>query len=108
MTIDRPGCPVCRGHVTKTERGFYTCARHGVMPYEYIRGRLSLDQALKMMADWGTAERPRRVSRPPAVTAPRSDIEALLNQLRNAVNPADKRKLRARLRAAGHVGGARG
>lgn len=102
-------CPVCSGGITKGPSGYYTCSSHGVMPYGYVAGEFGRDRALDMMADWGMAERPRkRRAVEPSTEEPRPGVAELLKQLKGMTNPADKRRLRAKLRALGHKGGARG
>lgn len=117
MAKTKTSCPICDGAVGEA-RGFFSCESHGIVPYDWAVGTITRDKALAMMAKWGH-EVPRKaakaVSRPPtppdesrAQGTPPKGVAALLAALRVETNPADKRRLRAKLRAAGHTGGIRG
>lgn len=106
-------CPVCEGRITENG-GYYFCDSHGIMPYDWVVGNIGRDKALDMMEKWGLEiKRPKRekVVRTresddtPAPAPVKGDVTSLLNQLKLAMNPVDKRKLRAALRKAGHTGG---
>ncbi len=97
------------------------CPTHGIVPYDFAIGVMGRDKALDMLSKWGVdvGDAPKalqraakRVARPPVVPGrdevPAGTVASLLGALRVETNPVEKRKLRARLRAAGHTGGLRG
>ena len=98
-------CPVCDG-ATRHKDGYTTCDTHGILPYDWVRGAITRERALDMMEKWGVEIKRKKVKRADdAAPAPKGTVADLLNQLKVAMNPADKRKLRAALRKAGHTGG---
>jgi hypothetical protein len=108
-------CCICEGPITM-ENGFYVCDTHGVMPYDWAVGTITRDKALDAMEKWGadTSQARKKIKKARAVepnedderSAPKGGaIADLINQLKLAMNPADKRRLRQALRKAGHVGG---
>lgn len=103
-------CPLGDAGVSMTQHGYYVCPTHGVVPYDWVIGAISGDRALTIMENWGVVvKRPKvkkeRVDNGAPVSPGSSRIDDLLARLKTAMNPADKRKLRAALRKAGHVGG---
>lgn len=112
--MSTPRCPIPSCHARlELDHGYHSCDEHGVIPYGYVAGEFGTEKALAMMAEWGVgdAQAAKRRAKPPKdVQAPVSTpggVQALLNQLKTALNPADKRRLRAQLRKLGHKGGAR-
>lgn len=100
-------CPSCNARA-ELESGYYLCKVHGVVPYDWAMGTINQSKALDMMEKWGVqVKRPKKVDAPTAEPV-RGDVASLLNRLKVAVNPVDKRQLRAALRKLGHKGGARG
>jgi hypothetical protein len=106
-------CPICNARTTG-DRGYTLCDEHGVIPYGWVAGELTHEKTLDMMSRWGIAvpaQAAKRRAKPDEdASAPDSTpagVSALVNQLKTALNPADKRRIRAQLRRLGHKGGSR-